>query len=165
MNIRLVGAVAAAVAALGVAGCGSSSSSSSASSTSTPTTSAGTTTAPATTGGSTTAPATTGASTTAAIDAKALFLNGKSSTNAMACAGCHVLKAAGAAGTAGPSLDELATDDNAAAIKTMITDPNGEIVDGYQKNVMPQDYAKSLTPAEISALATYIDKNSLHAEK
>lgn len=152
MNIRLVSVIAAAsIAALGVAGCGSDSSSSS--------TPAASTTAPATT----TAPSTDTTSTAGgAIDGKALFVNGKA--GAAPCGGCHAMKAAGTAGTVGPDLDKIAVADDAAAIAEMITDPNGEIVSGYPKDVMPQDYGTTLTPDEITALSTWIDQNSAHAE-
>ncbi|MCB0873491.1 MAG: c-type cytochrome [Actinobacteria bacterium] len=100
----------------------------------------------------------------ATVDAKDLFVNGKASTGAVACGNCHALKAAGTTGTAGPNLDEIAPDDDAAVLAEMITDPNAEIVAGYQKDIMPQDYGTSLTADEVQALATYIDENSDHAE-
>ncbi len=146
MNTRLL-ALTAAVAAtvLGVAGCGSSSTTSS--SNTTPSTTTQTT------------------DTTAAIDAKAIFVSGKTDTGAMACGGCHKLAAAGTSGAAGPNLDEIAPDDNAEALTEMIVDPDAEIVDGFSKGVMPTDYSTKLTKDEVAALATYIDKNSAHAEK
>ena len=98
------------------------------------------------------------------IDAKALFLNGNASTGAVACGSCHTLAAAGSAGQVGPNLDKsLGKTDNAAAIVTMITKPNADIVAGYQPNVMPQNFSKTLSAAQIKALATYIDQSSAHA--
>lgn len=146
MNIRLLPLAAAiAASAVALAGCGSSS----------------------TTNSSTSTPSTTTQSTatTAAIDAKALFVSGNAATGAIACGGCHKLAAAGTAGAAGPNLDEIAPDDNAAALTEMIVDPDAEIVDGYSKGLMPTDYSTKLTKDEVAALATYIDKNSAHAEK
>lgn len=104
-------------------------------------------------------------STTAgAIDAKQLFVAGDSATGAMACGSCHTLAAAGTNSTVGPNLDKIAKDDNAKALTEMIVDPNAEVVEGYQKNVMPQNYTKTLTTAQIATLAKYIDQNSQHAE-
>ena len=99
----------------------------------------------------------------AAIDAKALFMNGDAAAGAVSCASCHALAAAGATGQVGPSLDQLAKADNAAAILPMITKPNAEIVKGYQPNVMPQNYSTTLSAAQLDALATYIDQSSAHA--
>ena len=146
MKSKVACLVVTSIAVVGLAGCGSSSSSS----------------APADTPAATAA--TTTASTTAAIDAKALFVSGNVATGAAACGSCHTLGAAGTTGTIGPDLDKIAPDDNAAALSEMITDPDAEIVEGYTKGVMPADYATTLTPAEVSALATYIDEESAHAE-
>jgi cytochrome c oxidase subunit 2 len=73
------------------------------------------------------------------------------------CGGCHTLAAAGSTGAVGPNLDDaLAPDDHAADIEKMITDPNAEVVPGYPPNVMPLDYGKSLTPAQLSDLVSYL---------
>jgi cytochrome c6 len=62
------------------------------------------------------------------------------------CALCHTLKAAGAAGTLAPSLDELKPDKPRAlqAIRNGV-------------GVMPS-YAGKLTPEEIEAVASYVAK-------
>jgi cytochrome c6 len=62
------------------------------------------------------------------------------------CALCHTLKAAGATGTLGPSLDELKPDKPRAlqAIRNGV-------------GVMPP-YAGKLTPEEIEAVASYVAK-------
>ncbi|MFN8110038.1 MAG: cytochrome c [Thermoleophilia bacterium] len=96
------------------------------------------------------------------INAKRLFLKGKPTTGAMACGSCHALKAVGTHGKVGPSLDTLAKDDDVAAIITMIVSPNAEIVKGYPANVMPKNYAKTLTKREIRTLATWISRHSRH---
>lgn len=143
MKRRLLILTTAAVTAIGFAGCGSSGSD---------------------TGAATGASTGTDTTTSATIDGKDLFVNGKPSSGAVACGGCHALKAAGTTGTAGPDLDKIAPEDKAPQLAEMITDPNGEIVAGYTKDVMPQDYAKTLTADEVTAIATYIDDNSAHAE-
>ena len=63
------------------------------------------------------------------------------------CALCHTLQAAGAAGTIGPSLDELKPD-------------KAKILQAVRKGlgVMPP-YADKLTPAQIEAVADYVAKS------
>ena len=60
------------------------------------------------------------------------------------CALCHTLEAAGAAGTVGPSLDELKPD-------------KARVLDTVRKGIgaMPP-YADKLTPEEIEAVAAYV---------
>ena len=73
------------------------------------------------------------------------------------CGGCHTLAAAGSTGAVGPNLDKsLAPDDHAADVEKMITDPNAEGVPGYPPNVMPQNYGKSLTKAQLNDLVKYL---------
>ncbi len=94
------------------------------------------------------------------VDAKALF-----ATN---CASCHTLSAAGATGTIGPDLDNVAADatkygNGASAedyVKESIVDPDKVIVSGFQPNVMPATFGSSLTSEEIDALVQFILKGS-----
>lgn len=73
------------------------------------------------------------------------------------CGACHILAAANSTGVTGPNLDkQLAPDDNAAAIKTMIVDPNSEVVPGYPPNVMPQTYGQTLSSAQLNDLIQYL---------
>jgi mono/diheme cytochrome c family protein len=62
------------------------------------------------------------------------------------CALCHTLKAAGAEGTIGPSLDELKPD--AAKVREAVTNGVG---------VMPP-FAGKLSPADIEAVARCVQK-------
>lgn len=106
-----------------------------------------------TTGGGTAAPQ------TAAIDAKALFVNGAGS--ATACGACHVLAAAGTNGQTGPNLNKfIEAGDDKAAIKDMIVNPNAEVAKGYAKGIMPLDYGKTLSAAQIDALVNFIYKDT-----
>lgn len=131
------------VAAVALAGCGSSGGSSS---------------------GYSSTSSSSSTATTAAIDAKQLFVAGNAATGATACGSCHTLGAAGTTSSVGPNLDKIAPDDTAKVLRGMIVNPDEEIVAGYTKGVMPHDYAKTLTPAQVTALARYIDHNSQHAE-
>jgi sulfite dehydrogenase len=63
------------------------------------------------------------------------------------CAACHTLQAAGAAGTVGPSLDELKPD-------------KAKVLQAVRKGVgvMPP-FADRLTPAQIEAVAAFVAKS------
>jgi cytochrome c oxidase subunit II len=90
-----------------------------------------------------------------AADGKALFA-------ANGCGGCHTFTPAGANGAIGPSLDEVGKRAEAAGAKPedyvhqAIVEPNAVLADGYQPNVMPGTFAKTLSPAEIDALVSYL---------
>lgn len=100
-----------------------------------------------------------GGTKAATPDAKQLFVAGNAQTGAVACGSCHTLKAAGTNGQTGPNLDEALKADDAAAIREMIVQPGKEIAKGYGANIMPPNYGQTLTPAELDALVTYIDKS------
>lgn len=101
----------------------------------------------------------TQAAAPAAIDGRKLFVAGKPSTGAIACGACHALKAAGAAGASGPDLDAVLGPDPVALIREAIVNPNKELAKGYGANLMPPNYGKTLTSAELDALAEYIKKS------
>jgi cytochrome c oxidase subunit 2 len=91
-----------------------------------------------------------------AIDAKMLFANGNGTS--VACGSCHTLADAGTNGTIGPNLGTVLKGKDAAFIKESILDPNKEIAKGFQANIMPQDFSKTLSPAEVDALVNYLAK-------
>ncbi len=78
------------------------------------------------------------------------------------CAGCHEFGPAGASGTTGPSLDDLAAVDEDAGeepeayVEESIVDPNAVIAEGYAAGTMPPNYGETLTPEEITALVGYL---------
>ena len=72
------------------------------------------------------------------------------------CGGCHTLAEAQAGGTTGPDLDEALPGQSAATVEKSITDPNAVIAKGFPPNVMPADYAQSLTPQELEDLVQYL---------
>ncbi|MCD6727295.1 MAG: cytochrome c oxidase subunit II [Solirubrobacteraceae bacterium] len=92
------------------------------------------------------------------IDAKQLFTAGNPQTGATACGACHALAAAGTTAQTGPDLAALKGWD-AARIRTAIVDPNAELAKGFGANIMPPNYAQSLTGAEIDALVQYLRKS------
>jgi cytochrome c oxidase subunit 2 len=78
------------------------------------------------------------------------------------CSACHAFKPAGSTGAIGPSLDNLAAAakqagmDPAAFVKESIVDPNKVIAPGYAPDVMPPNFGKTLSAAEIDALVAYL---------
>jgi cytochrome c oxidase subunit 2 len=96
----------------------------------------------------------------AAPDGKQLFSDGTQP----ACSSCHTLAAAGATGSVGPNLDKLAA---VAAkrkpgtsaedyVRESIENPQAFVVKGFPENVMPKDFKKQLSAAEIDALVKYL---------
>ena len=77
---------------------------------------------------------------------------------AAGCAGCHQLSKAGANGTIGPSLDDLASAGGGSPedfVREALLDPDAEVADGYQAGVMPSFEGK-LTDKQIQALIDYL---------
>jgi cytochrome c oxidase subunit 2 len=78
------------------------------------------------------------------------------------CGSCHTFKPAGATGTVGPDLDNLAKDAQKAGqplaqfVHQSIVDPNAYIEPGYPKNVMPP--FSQLPKNELDALVQYLIK-------
>jgi cytochrome c oxidase subunit 2 len=107
-------------------------------------------------GGSTKAAGGGGGGQPAATDAKKLFTDG--TQTATACGACHTLTDAGTSGTTGPNLGKVLAGKDAAFIRESITAPNKQIAPGFPAGVMPQDYAKNLSGAELTALVNYLAK-------
>ncbi len=72
------------------------------------------------------------------------------------CGGCHTLAAAESGGTTGPNLDEVLPGQTAAMVKESVMDPNARIAKGFPPNVMPANYAQTLTPKELEDLVQYL---------
>lgn len=95
----------------------------------------------------------------ALAEGKQLFVAGNPSTGALACGACHALKAAGTTAQTGPDLDKALAPATAAAIEDATANPDEDIAAGYSKGVMPSNYGQTLTPQQLDALVTYIDKS------
>lgn len=72
------------------------------------------------------------------------------------CGSCHVLAAAGTQGQVGPNLDENLQGQDAEAVTESILDPNASIAEGFQPDVMPQNYGEILTDEQIEGLVEYL---------
>ena len=76
------------------------------------------------------------------------------------CGSCHTLAAAGTSGTQGPDLDEILQGQSAKQIEQSIADPNAEITQGFQPDIMPQDFGQSLTPDQLKGLVQFLLDNA-----
>ncbi|HEX6687774.1 MAG TPA: c-type cytochrome [Solirubrobacterales bacterium] len=72
------------------------------------------------------------------------------------CGGCHTLAAAGSGGVTGPNLDEALPGQSAKMVEESIVDPNAQAVKGYPANVMPQNFAQTLSSKELEDLVQYL---------
>jgi cytochrome c oxidase subunit 2 len=75
------------------------------------------------------------------------------------CGACHAFKPAGTDAQVGPSLDAIKPEggkDPEAFIRESIVDPNAVVADGYQPDVMPSTFGKSLTDEQLDALVQYL---------
>jgi cytochrome c oxidase subunit 2 len=99
-----------------------------------------------------------GSGQSAAVDGKALFAQGETTSGATACGACHKLADAGTSGGVGPDLDTVLKGKDAAFIKQSIVDPNAEIAKGFNANIMPDNYEKLLNAAEIDGLVKYLEE-------
>jgi cytochrome c oxidase subunit 2 len=97
-----------------------------------------------------------GAAAGGAPDGKTLFANGNGT--ATACGSCHTLADAGTSGKIGPDLDQVLKGKNVAFIRESIVTPDKVIAKGFPAHVMPQDFSKTLSPAELDALVNYLAK-------
>lgn len=78
------------------------------------------------------------------------------------CGSCHSLADLGAdaQGTIGPNLDEALAGKDAEFIQTSIEDPSAYVEEGYPDGTMPATYKDQLTPEQITALVTYLQKTA-----
>jgi cytochrome c oxidase subunit II len=111
--------------------------------------------APSTT--STTSSSSSSSSSAGAAAGKAVF------TGSAGCSSCHTLAAAGATGTIGPNLGTAIVGDAKKAglpvkqfIMESIEKPNAYISPGFKPNIMPQNFAQTLTASQIQSLVAFI---------
>ena len=71
------------------------------------------------------------------------------------CAGCHALAAAGSDASVGPDLGQLSTA-NASFVRESIVDPDAEVAEGFEDDVMPENFAEELSEEELDALVKYL---------
>jgi cytochrome c oxidase subunit II len=81
--------------------------------------------------------------------------NGEELFTSAGCDACHTLAAAGSTAKVGPDLGQLG-DVDADFIRTSIVDPNAEIAQSFEPDVMPDDFADQLSEEELDALVKYL---------
>ena len=74
------------------------------------------------------------------------------------CGGCHAFEPAGTDAQVGPSLNALNPGGTPLEeyIREAIVDPNAKLAPGYQPDVMPGTYDRSLTQEQLDALVQYL---------
>jgi mono/diheme cytochrome c family protein len=90
-------------------------------------------------------------------------------TGVGSCGSCHTLAAAGTTGTVGPNLDTRLKSDCALpasqtirgatlqkCIETAIVKPYAFLPSGYSAGIMPNNFAKTLSPTQIQALVAFL---------
>ena len=85
---------------------------------------------------------------------------GKKGFESNGCGSCHTLKEANASGKVGPDLDKALKGKDEEFIKESITDPNAEIAQGFQPNVMPQSYGSQLTSQQVNDLVAFLQAST-----
>jgi mono/diheme cytochrome c family protein len=84
---------------------------------------------------------------------------GRAVFDSQGCNGCHTFAAASAKGTIGPNLDQALQGKDAAFIRESIVDPNAEITQGYQPNIMPQDFGQKLSDKQLNDLVAFLSQS------
>jgi mono/diheme cytochrome c family protein len=74
------------------------------------------------------------------------------------CGSCHTYGPAGTEATVGPNLDESLQGQDAEFIRTSIVNPNAEIAEGFQPNVMPGDYGQQLDEQQLADLVAFLQQ-------
>ncbi len=84
--------------------------------------------------------------------------SGESIFTTAGCGGCHAFEPAGTDAQVGPALDAIDAGDASAEdfVREAIVDPNADVAEGYQPDVMPATYESSLTDEQLDALVQYL---------
>jgi cytochrome c len=92
---------------------------------------------------------------------------GKAVFAANGCASCHTFKPAGASGTVGPDLDDIAANAQKADRGSLdqythesIVDPNAYVVPGYSAGIMPQDFGQKLSEKQVADLVAFLTQGA-----
>ena len=92
---------------------------------------------------------------------------GKAVFAANGCGSCHTFTPAGANGTVGPNLDDLASNAQKANRGSLadythesIVDPNAYVVPGFSAGIMPPDFGQKLSEKQIADLVAFLTQPS-----
>ncbi len=85
---------------------------------------------------------------------RAMFTTTEDIVAEFTCGACH--KVAGEEGEVGPDLTAIGAVRDAAFIRRAILDPNADITEGFEADMMPPDYGEQLYAAELELLVEYL---------
>ncbi|HHI82085.1 MAG TPA: cytochrome c [Rhizobiales bacterium] len=81
---------------------------------------------------------------------------GKEAIEKFGCAACHDLE--GSKADTGPKLNGIGKRMSDAEIRQSILKPNAKIADGYEADIMPQDFADQMRVSELNLIVDYLKK-------
>ena len=81
---------------------------------------------------------------------------GKTVFASQGCGSCHAYQPAGTNGNVGPNLTTALKGKTPGFIQQSIVDPNAEIAEGYQPNIMPQTYEQQLSKKQLADLVAFL---------
>jgi mono/diheme cytochrome c family protein len=76
------------------------------------------------------------------------------------CGGCHTYGPAGTSATIGPDLDTALQGKDAQFVLESIVDPNKEVAEGFQANIMPTTFGESLSDQQLADLVAFLTQPS-----
>ena len=85
---------------------------------------------------------------------------GKAVFASSGCGGCHTYGPAGTSATIGPDLDTVLQGKDAQFVLESIVDPNKEIAQGFQANIMPATFGESLSDKQLADLVAFLTQPS-----
>jgi cbb3-type cytochrome oxidase cytochrome c subunit len=94
------------------------------------------------------------ATATAEGEARPPFTAPEEAIAEFACGGCH--KIAGEEGELGPDLTQIGALYDRDYLRQSILDPNAEIAEGFEPEMMPEDYGKQMYAAELEMLVDFL---------
>ncbi len=90
----------------------------------------------------------------AAGEARPLLETPEAAIVELGCGACHVV--AGEEGELGPGLTEIGARRDKAYLRRSILAPNAEIAEGFEPDIMPDDYGEQLYAIELEMLVEYL---------
>jgi len=85
---------------------------------------------------------------------------GKEVFAASGCGGCHTYGPAGSSAAIGPDLDTALQGKTPDFVLESIVDPNKEVAQGFQANIMPSTFGESLSDKQLADLVAFLTQGS-----